>query len=306
MADATERNEDLNGDDSLESAASSADAPEAESVPDADSIPQADSTPEVVGEEQVVETEEERIARETEEELLWIFQSTVFDNAGQKIGRVGQVYLDDQTQNPNWVTVKTGLFGMKEYFIPLDGSERADKRITVPFAKATVLAAPRTEVDQNLSPSEEDALYNHYQVEGKMTEAASEDEITNLVEGDGTDTTSADTADGGMAAVGTDFSAETDTETGTDTAASTQENTEQSASAAPWEISGDDETATTETVAPWHRGDEEPSEAKSEFDALISDEQPANTSTHVPNEVFARPEDTDTATEETTDPDQRQ
>lgn len=121
-------------------------------------------------------TEEERAAREAEEELLWIFQATVFDQAGHKIGRVGQVYLDDQTQAPNWVTVKTGLFGMKEFFIPLDHAERSERRITVPFDRATVLASPRTEVDQNLSPSEEDALYNHYQVEGKTTDVASLDE----------------------------------------------------------------------------------------------------------------------------------
>lgn len=116
------------------------------------------------------ETEEERAAREAEEQLMWLFQSTIYDEDGRKIGRVGQVYLDDQTQQPNWVTVKTGLFGMREFFIPLDEAERNDRRITVPYDKETVLAAPRTEVDQNLSPSEEDALYNHYQVPGKMTE----------------------------------------------------------------------------------------------------------------------------------------
>lgn len=196
MADPTERNFDPN-DDVFESSSrananqsglepselsqpdatetDAADLPDTEastSVSDneIESAPDTPTTPAVVGEEQLAETEDERAAREAEEELLWIFQATVFDRSNQKIGRVGQVYLDDQTQAPNWVTVKTGLFGMKEYFIPLDGSERAEKRITVPFDKALVLASPRTEVDQNLSPSEEDALYNHYRVEGKATD----------------------------------------------------------------------------------------------------------------------------------------
>ncbi|WP_282828446.1 PRC-barrel domain-containing protein [Gulosibacter sediminis] len=119
--------------------------------------------------ENAAPTEEELAAREAEAALLLIFQSTVFDKNGAKIGRVGQVYLDDQTQEPNWVTVKTGMFGTKEYFIPLDESEQTEKRITVPYDKAKVHSAPFTEIDQNLSPEEEDELYNYYEVPGRTT-----------------------------------------------------------------------------------------------------------------------------------------
>ena len=45
--------------------------------------------------------------------------STVRDSAGDKIGKVGQVYLDDTTGQPEWVTVRTGLFGTRESFVPL-------------------------------------------------------------------------------------------------------------------------------------------------------------------------------------------
>lgn len=174
MADTNERDADLNAEDPFESTTAQPNANMAEDDPiETPAETPESAAPEVVGEDAISETDEERAARESEEELLWIFQASVFDNAGQKIGRVGQVYLDDQTQKPNWVTVKTGLFGMKEFFIPLDGAERNDRRITVPYDKATVLSAPRTEIDQNLSPSEEDALYNHYQVEGKTTEVVS-------------------------------------------------------------------------------------------------------------------------------------
>ncbi len=116
------------------------------------------------------EPPEEAAKREAEERLLELFQSTVYGTDGQKLGRVGQVYLDDQTQEPNWVTVKTGFFGIKEYFVPLDLAERDGKRITVPYTKDLVVSAPRTEIDQNLSPAEEDDLYAHYQVPGKQPE----------------------------------------------------------------------------------------------------------------------------------------
>ena len=117
------------------------------------------------------ETDEQRAEREAEERLLQLFQSTVFGSEGAKVGRVGQVYLDDQTMAPNWVTVKTGLFGTKEYFVPLDEAEFEGKQIRVPYGKETITASPRTEIDQNLSPAEEDDLYNHYRVPGRMTTA---------------------------------------------------------------------------------------------------------------------------------------
>ena len=105
-----------------------------------------------------------------EAKLTRIFQATVFGPGDERIGRVGQVYLDDQTRDPNWITVKTGFFGTREFFIPLDLAELDEKRILVPYPKSLVTSAPSTEVDQNLSPAEEDALYVHYEVPGRMPE----------------------------------------------------------------------------------------------------------------------------------------
>ena len=101
-----------------------------------------------------------------------LFDATVYDQGGDKIGGVNQVYTDDQTQEPNWVTVKTGLFGTKEYFLPLDEAVLDGRRLVVPYSKELVAGAPGTEIDQNLSPAEEDELYNYYRVPGRMTDAA--------------------------------------------------------------------------------------------------------------------------------------
>ncbi|GAA2724256.1 DUF2382 domain-containing protein [Cellulomonas aerilata] len=88
---------------------------------------------------------------------------TVVGTDGDKIGKVSQVFLDDQTGNPEWVTVTTGLFGTAESFIPLtQGSVRGDE-IVVPYDKAKVKGAPRVE-DSNghLSETEEAELYRYY------------------------------------------------------------------------------------------------------------------------------------------------
>lgn len=93
----------------------------------------------------------------------------VLGSDGDKIGSVGQIYLDDQTGDPSWVTAKTGLFGTSESFVPLQGADVEGNDVRVPYTKAQVKDAPRVESDGNLSPEEEDRLYRHYEIGGGVT-----------------------------------------------------------------------------------------------------------------------------------------
>ncbi|MDQ4488857.1 PRC and DUF2382 domain-containing protein [Sinomonas sp. ASV486] len=86
----------------------------------------------------------------------------VLGQDGEKIGAIGELYIDDQTDQPSWVTVKTGLFGMKESFVPLDGAMVRGEDLTVPYTKDQVKDAPRVDPDGHLEPGEEDRLYDHY------------------------------------------------------------------------------------------------------------------------------------------------
>ena len=54
----------------------------------------------------------------TEQELRAVIDGKVTNTAGDTLGSVGQIYADDQTGEPTWVTVKTGLFGTSESFVP--------------------------------------------------------------------------------------------------------------------------------------------------------------------------------------------
>ncbi|MET8885246.1 PRC and DUF2382 domain-containing protein [Streptomyces rubiginosohelvolus] len=87
---------------------------------------------------------------------------TVYDNDGEKVGSVGRVYVDDDTGKPDWVTVKTGLFGMKESFVPLAGARRVGSDLHVAHPKESVKDAPRVDADAHLSVAEEEELYRHY------------------------------------------------------------------------------------------------------------------------------------------------
>jgi uncharacterized protein (TIGR02271 family) len=90
--------------------------------------------------------------------------STVRDSAGDKIGKVGQVYLDDTTGQPEWVTVRTGLFGTKENFVPLAAARVEGDELVVDVTKDRVSDAPKIDEDGHLSEEQETELYTYYGV----------------------------------------------------------------------------------------------------------------------------------------------
>ncbi|WP_328608403.1 PRC and DUF2382 domain-containing protein [Amycolatopsis sp. NBC_00345] len=91
-----------------------------------------------------------------------LMDSAVVDPEGHKIGKVGNVYLADATREPEWITVKTGLFGSKESFVPLSGANLDGDGVHVNVAKDQVSEAPRIDADGHLSSSESAELYRHY------------------------------------------------------------------------------------------------------------------------------------------------
>ena len=90
----------------------------------------------------------------------------VYDEAGQKIGSASEVYLDDETGQPEWVTVRTGLFGTKESFVPIRNADLTDDGVRVPVTKSQVKDAPKVDTDGHLSPQEEEELYRYYGLGG--------------------------------------------------------------------------------------------------------------------------------------------
>jgi sporulation protein YlmC with PRC-barrel domain len=91
-----------------------------------------------------------------------IVGAPVHDTDGDKIGTVGQVYVDPDTEKPLWATVKTGLFGTSESFVPLEDATWDRESLVVGYDKAKVKDAPRVESDGALSEEEEDSLYAYY------------------------------------------------------------------------------------------------------------------------------------------------
>lgn len=89
--------------------------------------------------------------------------ATVRDRDGEKIGTVAEVYFDEATDHAEWITVSTGLFGMRTTFVPVEGATPAnDDELRVPYEKARVKDAPNVEADHDLTQDEERELYAFY------------------------------------------------------------------------------------------------------------------------------------------------
>jgi uncharacterized protein (TIGR02271 family) len=114
----------------------------------------------------------------TQEQLRNLSGGNVVTTSGAKIGGIGQIYLDDSTGDPSWVTVKTGLFGTSESFVPLEGADTSGDDIVVNYDKDTVKDAPRVDDDGSISPEEEEALYRYYGLSGSYDTDTSDDTTT--------------------------------------------------------------------------------------------------------------------------------
>jgi uncharacterized protein (TIGR02271 family) len=90
---------------------------------------------------------------------------TAYDQDRNKIGKVGQVFLDDTTGRPDFVTVNTGLFGKKESFVPLQEARVDGDDLVLAVHQDQVKDAPSVDLDgDHLDPAEEERLFAHYRI----------------------------------------------------------------------------------------------------------------------------------------------
>jgi uncharacterized protein (TIGR02271 family) len=90
---------------------------------------------------------------------------TMVDPGGDKLGTIDAIYLDDETGQPEWATVTSGLFAAKAAFVPLAQAQPMGDSVQVPYDKQQVKNAPTMRADGSLSQDEEAELYRHYGLE---------------------------------------------------------------------------------------------------------------------------------------------
>ena len=87
---------------------------------------------------------------------------SVVGSDGEKIGKVEEIYLDTDSQQPEWISVTTGWFGSHRSLVPLAEASEEDGDVRVPYAKAYVQEAPHYDPGTELSEEQEADLFRYY------------------------------------------------------------------------------------------------------------------------------------------------
>jgi uncharacterized protein (TIGR02271 family) len=102
----------------------------------------------------------------------------LIDADGDKIGSVDEIYLDDETGQPEFALVKSGLFGATRHFVPLRDAAQSGNDLTVPYSKDKVKDAPSLDAAGHLSREDEAALYRYYGLEASAHSAGTDRQET--------------------------------------------------------------------------------------------------------------------------------
>ena len=125
--------------------------------------------------------------------LLEMRGTTVYSSEGDKLGSVEEIYIDEETNKPEWIGLGTGFLGTKRAIVPVVGADAQGDGLYVPYSKDQVQGAPDIDSEE-ISQETEQTLYSHYGL--GYSEQRSE---TGLPEGAPT----AGTTSGGYASEGT-------------------------------------------------------------------------------------------------------
>jgi uncharacterized protein (TIGR02271 family) len=85
----------------------------------------------------------------------------VYASDGEKIGSVEEIYVDDQTDQPEWIGLGTGFFGTKRVLVPVEGASMREGGVLVPYGKDQVKDSPDIDSDE-ISQETEAHLSTHY------------------------------------------------------------------------------------------------------------------------------------------------
>src|SRR5919107_341582 len=104
----------------------------------------------------------------------------VFDQVGEKIGKVDDLFVDEGDQ-PEYVGVKMGFLGTRSTLIPWEAVSSTDdegRAITVATDKAMTKNGPTFDDDHEITPEFENEVYSYYGLQQSSSGASTEDRGT--------------------------------------------------------------------------------------------------------------------------------
>src|SRR3712207_1135548 len=88
---------------------------------------------------------------------------TVYDNRGEKIGKVDDLFIDEADRE-EYIGVKMGFFGRKSTLIPMDivRVNESDRAVEVSESKDHVKNAPSFDDDEDITHAYEERIRSHF------------------------------------------------------------------------------------------------------------------------------------------------
>jgi hypothetical protein len=90
---------------------------------------------------------------------------TVLDREGEKVGKIEEIFLVEETGRPEWALVKLGRLKGHTTLVPLTRASPSEKGVAVHVAKDVISGAPEVDADGEPSEQQVNALYRHYGIE---------------------------------------------------------------------------------------------------------------------------------------------
>ena len=126
------------------------------------------SEPEV---EEIVDETEVSLAEkpDTDQAAVWMatdwLGKVVIDCEGQRIGKLHDIYVDVETDVPQFGTVKRGIFNRHLTLVPLIGVTVSPNELRITALKDQIRSAPELDSHgQEMSQEDESILYHYFQM----------------------------------------------------------------------------------------------------------------------------------------------
>ena len=139
-----------------------------------------------------------------------LFNATAYDKAGEKLGSVKEVFVDEQSGQPTFVEVNHGLFGMSSSLVPLRGHDFTGEELKLAFSKDRIENAPDFDSDKPLTPEVQADIFKHYNLENAQDVTTYRDERDERAGAAGAGVAGAGVAGAGAGAHAKDETAATD------------------------------------------------------------------------------------------------
>ena len=97
----------------------------------------------------------------TIDRLADVRNTPVYSGDGEKIGKVEEIFYDQETRKPEWIGIGTGAFGTKRVLVPVEGASLEEDAFRVPYPKDQVKNAPDVDADE-IDQQTEQSLYSYY------------------------------------------------------------------------------------------------------------------------------------------------